>query len=61
MRRVPTTLVFLLAAAVAVCTPLTAGAQRSSSEPFKWSGDVQSGSSVMPSPCGSTRKAITAP
>jgi hypothetical protein len=45
MRRIPATLVFLLAAAVTACVPRGSIAQdtRSSSEPFKWSGDVQSG------------------
>lgn len=43
MRRIPSTLVFTLAAAAAVCAPVTAAAQRTSTEPFKWSGDIQGG------------------
>ena len=45
MRRIPATLVFLLASAVASGVPASSIAQdtHSSSEPFKWSGDVRSG------------------
>jgi hypothetical protein len=45
MKRIPAALVFLFAAAVAAGIPRSSTAQdsRSSSEPFKWSGDVQSG------------------
>lgn len=45
MRRIPATLVFVLAAAAAAGVPSSSIAQdtRSSSEPFKWSGDVQGG------------------
>lgn len=45
MRRAFPTLVFLLGAAVSACAPFPVTAQRSraSDEPFKWSGEVQSG------------------